>query len=71
MKVAYLTWGETPCIYGVFGSQVIRQFDETKKLLPNSEFHFISAVTIIHSGLLREKWRYFSELSMVKKNLSN
>jgi glycosyltransferase involved in cell wall biosynthesis len=69
MKVAYLTWGETPRSYGVFGSQVIGQLIETQKLLPNSEFHFISAVPIIHSGLLREKWRYFSELSMVKKKL--
>jgi hypothetical protein len=69
MKVVYLTWGETPRSYGVFGSQAIRQFIETQKLLPNSEFHFISAVPIIHSGLLREKWRYFSELSMVKKKL--
>jgi glycosyltransferase involved in cell wall biosynthesis len=69
MKVVYLTWGETPRNYGVFGSQAIRQFIETQKLLPNSEFHFISAVPIIHSGLLREKWRYFFELSMVKKKL--
>jgi glycosyltransferase involved in cell wall biosynthesis len=69
MKVVYLTWGETPRTYGVFGSQVIRQFIETQKLSPNSEFHFISAVPIIHSGLLREKWRYFSELSMVKTKL--
>ena len=53
----------------MFGSQVIGQFIETQKLSPNSEFHFISAVPIIHSGLLREKWRYFSELSMVKKKL--
>jgi glycosyltransferase involved in cell wall biosynthesis len=69
MKVVYLTWGETPRSYGVFGSQAIGQFIETQKLSPNSKFHFISAVPIIHSGLFREKWRYFSELSKVKMKL--
>lgn len=69
MRVVYLTWGETPRSYGVFGSQVIGQFVETAKISPNSEFHFISAVPLIHSGLVREKWRYFSELSKVKEKL--
>ena len=67
--VVYLTWGETPRTYGVFGSQVIGQFVETAKSSPNDEFHFISAVPVIHSGLAREKWSYFSELRNVKKEL--
>ena len=41
MKVIYLTWGETPRSYGVFGSQVIRQFVETSKLLPEHKFYMI------------------------------
>ncbi|WP_412486422.1 hypothetical protein [Shewanella chilikensis] len=69
MKVVYLTWGETPRAYGVFGSQVIGQFVETSKLSPEDEFHFVSAVPIIHSGLVREKWRYFKELKSVKAKL--
>jgi hypothetical protein len=59
MKVVYLTWVETHRSYGVFGSQVIGQFVETQKLSPNDEFHFISAVPIIHSGLLRENGDIF------------
>ncbi|RNF48804.1 glycosyltransferase [Marinomonas hwangdonensis] len=70
MKIVYLTWGETPRAYGVFGSQVIGQFLETSKLSPEVEFHFISAVPIIHSGLIREKWHYFKELKSVKSKLS-
>lgn len=70
MKVVYLTWGETPRSYGVFGSQVIGQFVETSKLSPEDEFHFVSAVPIIHSGLVREKWRYFKELKSVKAKLA-
>lgn len=69
MKIVYLTWGETPRAYGVFGSQVIGQFVETAKLSPADEFHFISAVPLIHSGLVREKLRYFEELKNVKKKL--
>ena len=71
MKVVYLTWGETPRSYGVFASQVIGQFVETAKLSPDDEFHFISAVPLIHSGLVREKWRYTAELSNVKKKLGS
>jgi glycosyltransferase involved in cell wall biosynthesis len=71
MRVAYLTWGETPRSYGVFGSQVIGQFVETAKLNPNDQFHFISAVPIIHSGLVREKWGYVKELNAVKAKLGS
>ena len=69
MKVVYLTWGETPRSYGVFGSQVIKQFSETYKLFPEGEFYFVSAVPILHSGLVREKLSYFKELKKVKNNL--
>ncbi len=70
MKVVYLTWGETPRGYGVFGSQVIKQFSETKKKMPTSEFHFLSGVPLIHSGMTREKFGYIDELKKVKKMLS-
>jgi len=69
MKVIYLTWGETPRSYGVFGSQAIGQFYETYKLIPGAEFHFVSAVPIVHSGLVRERLSYCKELKNVKKKL--
>jgi glycosyltransferase involved in cell wall biosynthesis len=65
----YLTWGETPRSYGVFGSQVIGQFVQTKKLLPEAEFMFVSGVPVVHSGLVREKLGYFDELKKVKDHL--
>lgn len=71
MKIIYLTWGETPRSYGVFGSQVIGQFLETAKLCPNDEFHFISALPVVHSGMVREKWFYPKELAIVKKQLDS
>jgi glycosyltransferase involved in cell wall biosynthesis len=69
MKICYLTWGETPRSYGIYGSQVIGQFVETKATMPDDDFYFISAVPIIHSGLVREKFKYKEELDKVKENL--
>lgn len=71
MKVTYLTWGETPRSYGVFGSQVIGQFTQIASQNPNDQFYFISAVPIIHSGQVREKWAYSSELNSVKAKLGS
>lgn len=70
-KIIYLTWGETPRSYGVFGSQVIGQFKENAFLSPDDKFYFIAAVPIIHSGLIREKLKYFKELQHVKKQLGD
>jgi glycosyltransferase involved in cell wall biosynthesis len=69
MKIMYLTWGETPRSYGVFGSQVIGQFVETMALLPSSQSLFVSGVPLIHSGLVREKIQYANELKRVKTKL--
>lgn len=70
MNITYLTWGETPRSYGVFGSQVIQQFYETSKEMLDDNFYFISAVPIIHSGLLREKWNYSKEIQKIRENLN-
>lgn len=69
MRVMYLTWGETPRSYGVFGNQIINQFVKTCELLEVKEAYFVSAVPLIHSGFVREKFRYFKELLNVKKIL--
>lgn len=71
MKICYLTWGETPRSYGVFGSQVIGQFIETSKLMPKSKFYFISGIPLIHSGHFREKNKYSNEIKKIKKKLDN
>ena len=69
MKIVYLTWAETPRSYGVFGFQVLGQYIDIAKISPDDEFHFVSAVPIVHSGLVREKWNYFKELRKVKDAL--
>ena len=71
MNIIYLTWGETPRAYGVFGTQVISQFVETKKIMPEASFHFISAIPLIHSGMVREKLNYPKELDKVRQKLGS
>lgn len=70
MKICYLTWGETPRSYGIFGSQVLGQFIKTSELMPEDDFHFISAVPLIHSGFLREKLNYRHELQKIATRLN-
>lgn len=65
MKVAYLTWGETPRVSGVFGSQAIAQFVENGRALPDAQLYFISAIPLLNSGLVREKMGYFRERKKV------
>lgn len=69
MNVVYLTWGETPRSYGVFGSQVLSQFYFTKNIMPTSNFYFISGLPILNSGFTREKWRYLNEIKKVRNKL--
>ena len=68
MNVTYLTWGETPRSYGVFASQVVGQFCETVKYIDNdnNKYEFVSAVPLIHSGLIREKLSYNKEIFNLK-----
>lgn len=70
MNIIYLTWGETPRSYGVFMSQVINQLISTKEKMPESQFHMVSGLPIIHSGLIREK-NYKNEIKNIKKALKD
>jgi len=69
-SIVYLTWGETPRSYGVFGNQVIEQFKRISNY-STRKFHFISGVPIIHSGLVREKWNYMNEIREIRKALGS
>jgi hypothetical protein len=72
LKVAYITWGETPRSYGVFGSQVIELVSRIAKNHSEAiEMHFLAFLPVIHSGWIREKLGYFNEIVKVKKNLIN
>lgn len=69
MNIIYLTWGETPRSYGVYMSQVVNQLVAIQKEMPKDQFHLISGLPIIHSGLLREKLVYYKEIEKIKNAL--
>lgn len=69
MKVIYLTWGETPRASGVYGSQVISQLKNIYNAVDDIQVVLVAGLPIIHSGLIREKLKYFSEIKEIKKNL--
>lgn len=71
MAIVYLTWGETPRSYGVFGSQVIGQFIKIANLFVEERAYFISGLPVIHSGMVREKLGYFKELAKIRSLLDN
>ncbi len=71
MRITYLTWGETPRTIGVFGSQVLGQFAEITRVSSNNEYHIICGVPIVNSGLVREKWRYISEIAKCRYLVKN
>lgn len=70
MKVIYLTWGETPRASGVYGSQVISQLKNINDSSSNIQITLVAGLPIIHSGLIREKLKYSSEIKKIKQNLS-
>lgn len=69
MRITYLTWGETPRSYGVFGSQVIGQVKATRNFSSEVNIELVSGVPIIHSGFVREKWEYFKQISNIENIL--
>lgn len=70
MQLVYLTWGETPRGSGVYGSQVIGQLLSISR---NAKIHttLIAGLPLIHSGLVKEKLAYFSELRNIRQRLGN
>lgn len=66
MRIMYLTWGETPRSYGVFGSQVISQFINTRKITEDAMFYFVSGVPIINSGIFRDGISYIRDIRNIR-----
>jgi glycosyltransferase involved in cell wall biosynthesis len=71
MKVIYLTWGETPRVSGVYGSQVLKQLRAIQDAIPSSEFLLVAGLPIVFSGIIREKFGYIKELRKVRHSLGN
>lgn len=69
MNITYLTWGETPRSYGIFASQAVGQFVHTSQQFPEHSYSFLSGLPVIHSGLVREKLGYCTEIRNIRTKL--
>src|SRR5688572_15969322 len=67
-RVVYLTWGETPRSIGVYGSQVIEQLSHLGAL-GSQRIKLIAGLPLAHSGLFRERLRYFAEIRRLRNKL--
>lgn len=71
MNIMYLTWGETPRSYGVFGSQVVQQFISNALQKKDHNYSFVAGVPIINSSLVREGRAYHKQITRLKAMLDN
>lgn len=71
MNIMYLTWGETPRSYGVFGSQVVQQFIRNALQKKDCNYSFVAGVPVINSSLLREGRSYYKQIKRLKQMLDN
>ncbi len=71
MNIIYLTWGETPRSYGVYGSQVIGQFVANARAQSQHNYHLVAGVPIVNSSLIREGRAYKNETLKIKKMLGD
>jgi len=68
--ITYLTWGETPRSYGVYGSQVVGQFVKNSEAWPSVDYQFVAGIPLVHSGLLRERFSYLKQLKLINAKLA-
>jgi glycosyltransferase involved in cell wall biosynthesis len=69
IKTVYLTWGETPRSYGIYGSQVVGMLTNLAARHDLLKPHLLAGLPIVHSGLVRERWHYPAELTRVRLEL--
>lgn len=69
MKIIYLTWGETPRLNGVYGSQVLGQINRISKLDKSIDISLYCGLPLINSGLVRRTLSYFSDIRKIRVSL--
>lgn len=66
MRVLYLTWGEVPRMSSVYGGQVVDVVRRLQRQPGLERVDLLAGVPLIHSGLVREKWRYPQEIARIR-----
>lgn len=69
MRVLYLTWGEVPRLSSVYGGQVVEVVAALQRHPRIEHAALIAGFPMIHSGIVREKWRYRQQLKAIRDRL--
>ncbi|MBW4964148.1 hypothetical protein [Sulfitobacter sp. CW3] len=69
MRILYLTWGEVPRLSSVYGGQAVQMVSAFQRQETVESAQLLAGYPIIHSGLVREKWRYKQQLTAISERL--
>lgn len=65
MRVMFLTWGEVPRLSSVYGGQVVEVIAALQSQPEIDDVSLVAGYPVIHSGMVREKWRYKDQLKAI------
>jgi len=71
MKIMFLSWGEVPRLSSVYGGQLVNVVKNVGQHESVEDSYLVAGMPLIHSGLVREKWRYGKELSSIRNLLGS
>ncbi len=71
MKIMFLSWGEVPRLSSVYGGQLVNVVKTVGQHESVEDSYLVAGMPLIHSGLVREKWRYGKEISSIRKLLGS
>src|SRR5690606_13427065 len=69
MNIVFLSWGEVPRLSSVYGGQLVNVVKAVGQQADVQSSRLIAGVPLIHSGMLREKWRYREEINSIQRLL--
>ncbi|MFC4292480.1 glycosyltransferase [Sphingorhabdus arenilitoris] len=65
MKVLFVSWGEVPRLSSVYGGQLVNIAKAVGENPEVDSASLIAGMPLIHSGLVREKWRYRKQVKAI------
>jgi len=71
MRIMYLTWGEVPRLSSVYGGQAVQVVAAFQRHPEVENASLVAGYPMIHSGMLREKWRYRKQLSAIRDRIGS
>ncbi|WP_208417491.1 glycosyltransferase [Sphingopyxis panaciterrae] len=69
IRLLYLTWGEVPRMSSVYGGQVVDVVAALQHHPRVEHAALVAGYPLIHSGMVREKWRYRHQLAAIRARI--